>query len=252
MPHRRISDEPGRTEGSPAEGWTRYRDGPVSRIVVLVVLAPLLVGASIAATDGLRTAYLVAAALAVLPLLALRGRTSPANPHHEVGHGIPDGSRTLVVIGAAFYVAYIGIEAGFAGWIYTFAEDRGLTGATATLLGAAFLGTFAVGRLASIPIAMRIDPRRVLFVDHAIVFVGLALLLVSGRRGALIWSGTVILGLGLASLFGTMLTLSERHMPSTSTVTSIYFGGLSLGGIDRKSTRLNSSHVALSRMPSSA
>ena len=78
---------------------------------------------------------------------------------------------------------------------------------------------------------MRIDPRRVLFVDHAIVFVGLALLLVSGRRGALIWSGTVILGLGLASLFGTMLTLSEQHMPSTSTVTSIYFGGLSLGGM---------------------
>lgn len=195
------------------------------------VFAPLLVGASVAATDGLRAAYLIAAALALLPFLALRGRSSPPNPHHEAGHGIPEKSRTLVALGACFYVAYIGIEGGFAGWIYTFAEDRGLTGGSATLLGAAFLGTFAAGRLASIPIAVRTDPRRVLFVDHAIVFVGLGLLLVSGRSTVLIWTGTVVLGLGLASLFGTMLTLSERHLPSTSTVTSIYFGGLSVGGM---------------------
>ena len=168
------------------------------------VIAPLVVGASIAVTGGLPAAYLVVAATTLVPLVALRGRRSPPNPHHEVGHGIPDSSRRLVVIGACFYVAYIGIQAGFAGWIYTFAEDRGLTGATATLLGAAFLGTFAVGRLVSIPIAVRVDPRRVLLVDHAIVFVGLGVLLVSGRSSALIWAGTVIL--------------------------------------DRKSTRLNSSH----------
>jgi len=195
------------------------------------VLAPLLVGASVAATDGLRAAYLIAAGLAVLPVLALRGHRSPPNPHHEAGHGIPEGSRALVTLGACFYVAYIGIEAGFAGWIYTFAEDRGLTGGSATLLGAAFLGTFAVGRLLSIPIAVRADPRRVLLVDHVIVFAGLGLLLVSGRSATLIWTGTVVLGLGLASLFGSMLTLSERHLPSTSTVTSLYFGGLSVGGM---------------------
>ncbi|MFM8236585.1 MAG: MFS transporter [Actinomycetota bacterium] len=195
------------------------------------MLAPLFVGASIAMTGGLPAAYLAAAALAILPLFALRGRRSPPNPHHEVGHGLPEESRALVALGACFYVAYIGLEAGFAGWIYTFAEDRGLSGATATLLGAAFLGTFAVGRLASIPIAIRVDPRRVLIVDHVVVFAGLGLLLVSGRSAVLIWTGTVILGLGLASLFGSMLTLSERHVPSTSTVTSFYFGGLSVGGM---------------------
>lgn len=195
------------------------------------VIAPLLVGGSIAATGGLRSAYLIAAALTLLPVLALRGHRSPANPHHEVGHGIPDGSRALVALGALFYVAYIGIEAGFTGWIYTFAEDRGFGGSTATLLGAAFLGTFTAGRLVSIPLAVRVDPLRVLVIDHVIVFVGLGFLLVSGRNAALIWTGTVVLGIGLASLFGSMLTLSERHVPSTSTVTSVYFGGLSLGGM---------------------
>ena len=59
-----------------------------------------------------------------------------------------------------------------------------------------------------------------------------------------ILSGSVFIiaiGLGALSVLCALLSKTDRHLSAKS-----------LAGIDRKSTRLNSSHNVISRMPSSA
>ena len=46
--------------------------------------------------------------------------------------------------------------------------------------------------------------------------------------------------------------LTERDNETYCAIRIIGFAGVALVGSDRKSTRLNSSHIPLSRMPSSA
>ena len=53
------------------------------------------------------------------------------------------------------------------------------------------------------------------------------------------------------SEFTDLITISQMT-PGPIAVNSATFVGIKIAGIDRKSTRLNSSHIPLSRMPSSA
>lgn len=194
------------------------------------VVAPLIVGRSLAWTNGLHAGYFVAAAVAAAPFLLLTGRTEPPNPHLEHGRGIPSGARLLTAIGALWFFAYVGVEATFAGWIYKYAQERGIASATtATYLGAAFLLAFAVGRLAGITIARRLSPLQVLVIDHLVAAAACALLLFASHSAVAIWIATITFGLGVASMFPMMLALSEETVPSTGTVTSVYLVGSSLG-----------------------
>ena len=67
----------------------------------------------------------------------------------------------------------------------------------------------------------------------------------------------IIAGLAVGALFGHLMMSVPGYwlirVGDTSVQTSFWFGlVLLLGALDRKSTRLNSSHIPLSRMPSSA
>ena len=195
------------------------------------VLAPLLVGRSIAWTGGLSGAYVIVAACGFVPLLLLRNRVAPPNPHVEIGRGIPSEARGRVALVACFYFANIATEATFAGWIYRYGELRDISAATAIYLGAAFLGAFAIGRMIGVVVARSVAPFPTLLADHAVSFAAVGVLLLAPNAPAAIWIGTVLFGLGMASMFANMLGMSEPLVPSTGTVTSLYLVGSSLGGI---------------------
>ncbi len=196
------------------------------------VLAPVIIGRSLAWTDGLGTGYAVAAMLALTPLLLVVRAESPMNPHEDHGRGIPNGSHALVIIGAMFFALYVGVEITFAGWIYQYVEARGFaTAAGATAFGATFLGAFAVGRIVGVPIAQRLTATRMLCLDHAIALGALAIVAIGRSSVAALVTGTVLFGFGIASMFASMLSLSEQHVAATGTVTSVYLAGSSLGAM---------------------
>ena len=112
-------------------------------LAVTLVFAPLVIGRSMAWTHGLHAGYFFVAAAASVPLVLLVGRPSPPNPHEEHGRGIPVGVRTFAAITTLWFMANVGVEASFAGWIYKYAQLRHLAhGNDATLFGAAFLLMF--------------------------------------------------------------------------------------------------------------
>lgn len=211
--------------GSPAALNALHASFAVGATVV-----PIVVGRSIAWTDGIDAAWLVVALVAFLPAVALARRAGPPNPHLEVGRGVPRGTRALTALAAAWFGMYVGVEIGVAGWIYDYARHRGVHSTqTATLLGAVFLGAFAVGRIAGVPIARRMAPARLLAVDHVVALGAAVILLVGGDRRIAMFGGAALFALGLASMFPSMLSMSERFVPATGTVTSLYFVGAAAG-----------------------
>ena len=201
------------------------------------VCAPLLVGRSLAWTDGLKTGYVVAAAVALVPLVCLGRRPSPPNPHKAHGRGIPGGARLLTALGAIWFFAYVGVEVSFAGWIYKYAQAHHVANAQqSTFVGAGFLAAFAVGRVAGVPIARRWSAIQMLAIDHVLAALALGGLLVGGNNAVIIWSATIVFGLGVASMFAAMLSLSDHLVPATGTITSVYLVGSSFGAMLLPST----------------
>ena len=82
---------------------------------------------------------------------------------------------------SVFFVLYVGVELGFAGWVYTYAEDLDIGGSNgAAWLTATFWAFFALGRLLGIPLAAVVPPRRMLFGACMLTVAASALLVVVG------------------------------------------------------------------------
>jgi fucose permease len=81
----------------------------------------------------------------------------------------------------------------------------------------------------SVRLARYLDSITTLAVDHAVALIAL-LLLLTGRSAPLaVWIGTIMFGLGIASLFPAMMSLSDSIVPATGTVTSLYLAGSAIG-----------------------
>ncbi len=172
-------------------------------------------------------------ALLVLPgLLWLAFQPSPPHPAAvKSGETAPLQGRLILLVAACLFL-YVGMEIGYGGWIFSYAQAKGLAdAATASALTSAFWGALTVGRLLSVPLAMRFSARSLLLADFVVILAGVSIILLIPGSTASLWIGTLALGLGMASIFPTTITLAERRMPITGQVTSLIFVGSSTGGM---------------------
>ena len=109
------------------------------------------------------------------------------------------------------------------------------TKVTAAYLNSAYWGALTGGRLFFTLLATRLKPKLILLVNLAGCLVSLAILLIFPQSVAVLWIGSVGLGFFMSSIFPSTIILASQQIK-----------------LDRKSTRLNSSHTDISRMPSSA
>ena len=197
-------------------------------------LAPVLVAQSVSAVDSLNLAYWGMAALMLIPAVGLMFMRSPSQAD-ESNDSTKSGVRNKVVLlgmVAAFLMFYIGMEHAITGWISTYATTTNLlneiSAAYATSL---FWGAFTVGRVLSIPLAIKLRPSQVLTIDLLGCFAGVLVLL--------LWPGSVaalrisLAGIGFfaAPLFPTIITFAENRMPLSGKTTSLFFVGASIGGM---------------------
>jgi FHS family Na+ dependent glucose MFS transporter 1 len=130
------------------------------------------------------------------------------------------------------FVLYTGAEVGFSSWIYTYAVTLNLaTTITAAYLTSAFWGLFTVGRLLAIWIASRASPRTILFTDVAGCLVGLGMIIIGRASAPLLWIGSSIFGVSMASIFPTILMLAGERLRVTGTVTGWFLVGGGVGGM---------------------
>ena len=130
------------------------------------------------------------------------------------------------------FFLFVSGEVSFGGWIATYVFRSDLASeASAADLTFVFWAALTVGRLISIPIAMRINIKYLLGADLGLCLLGISLVLIWPQSLTVIWLGTGIFGLGIASMFPLGLSITEKHMRVSGKVTSLLFVGGATGGM---------------------
>jgi FHS family Na+ dependent glucose MFS transporter 1 len=175
--------------------------------------------------------WILAAALLPVAGWVLRLPSPAARPKAE-GDSPRQSNPRLVALIALFLFLYVGAEVSFGGWIYTYTLALGLSGAAAAAyLTSAFWGSLTLGRLLAIPFATRLRPRTILLCDLVGCLASVGLLILRSDSFAATVAGTVVLGLSMASIFPTTLTLAERRMTISGHVTGWFIVGASAGSM---------------------
>lgn len=155
----------------------------------------------------------------------------PARPvpdHHE-NASLPILPVAIMVL---CFVLYVGGEAGYGAWIYTYAFKLKFgTEVTAAGFTSAFWGSFTLGRLLGIWVSMRARSITILALDFAGCLVSLGLIFFFNESVTFLWIGTILFGISQASIFPTFLTLAEERMHVTGTITGWFLVGAGLGSM---------------------
>lgn len=195
-------------------------------------IAPLVVAQVLKATGDIHWVFwsfalvTVPIAFIVLALPAPTPRAVPQEHQHTPMPIIP------VIIMVACFALYVSGEAGYGAWLYTYATTLKLGDTvTAAYLTSAFWGSFTLGRLLGIWISTRLRPRLILYFDLIGCLVSLGLILLFKDSAPLLWIGSIGLGLCMASVFPTFLTLAEERMHVSGAMTGWFLVGASVGGM---------------------
>lgn len=195
-------------------------------------VAPLIVANVMKATNDIYWVYW-SFAIAALPIAVfiwnLPSPPARATPEEHKATSLPVLPVAVMVL---CFLLYVGAEAGYGNWIYTYAFKRNLgTEITANYLTSAFWGFFTVGRLLGILISTRARSLTILTVDFIGCLASVGLILLFQESATVLWIGSILLGISLASIFPTFLTLAEERMHVTGSMTGWFLVGGGLGGM---------------------
>lgn len=195
-------------------------------------LAPVILAQALRASGGIQAAYWILAGLAVPVSFYIFSQSSPT-PEKSTPDGEPKPTNpTLVALVGIFFFLYVGAEASYGGWIYTYTTQMSLANPeNAAYLTSAFWGALMVGRLLAIPIATRVRPRWILLFDLLGGVISMSGILLFPNSISAVWIGTLALGVCIASIFPTTLTFAERRMEITGKASSWFFVGAGAGGM---------------------
>jgi len=137
-----------------------------------------------------------------------------------------------VVLIMILFILYVGLELGFANWIYAYALTLNLeTVITAAYLTSAFWGSFTVGRLLGVWISTRVRSKTILFIDIFGCAISIAIIMLWKDSSFALWVGTIGLGLSMASIFPTFIMLAGERMQITGAITGWFLVGSGAGSM---------------------
>ena len=185
-------------------------------------LGPLVMGVALARPAGWQMGYTLIAgvqlALAALFLLSLGlWRREHARPPKEADIGGNRAARKPPVAWASWlapclYLVYASIEVGTGLWAATIlVEHRKLEPAIAGIWVSCFFGAIMVGRFAVGVIAGQLGNRRLVRRGLLVALVGATLFSLDALPGALSLAGLVLLGLGCAPVYPSLMHETTRR-----------------------------------------
>ena len=195
-------------------------------------VSPLIVAQVVLLTGGITWAYWVLGLLMLPAALWLVLLPSPNIRTQTSDEDSKPINYPLAGLVALFLFLYVGAEVSFGGWIFTYTTTLNMTSETAAAyLTSAFWGALTLGRLLSIPIAIRYRPRTILNGALLGCLISAAVVISGGNSLAAVWMGTLGMGLFMAPVFPVTISLAERRMSITGQTTGWFFIGGSLGAM---------------------
>jgi MFS transporter, FHS family, Na+ dependent glucose transporter 1 len=195
-------------------------------------IAPLIVAQVLSATGEIYWVYWFFA-LASFPIaLWIWSLPSPASRAVPAHHESAPFPVLPVLIMVLCFVLYVGGEAGYGAWIYTYAFTLGFgTEVTAAYLTSGYWGAFTLGRLLGIWVSTRMKPLTILLLDFVGCIASVGLIFLFQESALFLWIGTILFGIAQASIFPTFLTLAEERMHVTGTIAGLFLVGAGVGGM---------------------
>jgi FHS family Na+ dependent glucose MFS transporter 1 len=195
-------------------------------------LAPLIFARVVLAANEIRWAYW-SFSLLTLPVAAwfwlLSSPPIRRKVPTEAGRRSSNGLFLLIVL---FFVFHVGLELGFGNWIYTFSTRLHMANETsAAYLTSAFWGAFTIGRLLGIGISSRLRPQTILLTDLTGCLIAFAILLLWPASSLVLWVGTIVMGLSIASVFATSIAFADQRLSLTGAMTGWILVGSGIGGM---------------------
>lgn len=209
-----------------------YLNGLHFSFGVGALISPFVVERTIALSGEVRWAYWTLM-FVFAPLALWLAKLPSPPPHHDTPHEARGQfPRLLVVLVATFFVLYTGAESSIGSWLFNYTLATRLDEARgAAYLNSAFWALLTAGRLLVIPLLKRFRPRTILYCDLAGCVVSVGVILAWPASRSALWAGTCGLGLSMASIFPTMLSLAARRVALTGRITGWFFAGSSVGSM---------------------
>jgi FHS family Na+ dependent glucose MFS transporter 1 len=210
-----------------------YMNGLHLSFGIGTLISPLILAASLSNSGSILWGFLIMSALVIPAALWLPRLPSPMIAQSKQKSGkLASKWVPLFILVMLFYFVYVGYEVGFGSWIYTYALEIGLgTEVTAAYLTSAFWAAFTFGRLIGIPAAKRFSSGNLLITGVAICAISLILIWVFPTSAVILWVATCLYGVGMSTLFPTLLTLASQTIPLSGKQTSLFFASASAGGM---------------------
>jgi len=127
-------------------------------------------------------------------------------------------------LGSILLCSYCASEMTFYQYLATFVVrlDLGLTKYDGSLVLSCFATMFTIGRFVGIPMALKMKPINILWLDVILLIIGNFLLLFSNQSSLFLWGGTSIMGFGYAAFFPAVFS----HLKSQFEITGLMAGVL--------------------------
>lgn len=195
-------------------------------------IAPLIVAQTLGLENGLVLTYgllgLITLPAAVYPFFI----RSPRPKQRQIQDAPKPYDLSLTLLLTLIFFGYAAASYAFGGWVFTYATRMGLADeSTGAYLTSLYWGALTVGRLISIPLAARLAPGRILWVDLLGALASALVMILFPTSLAAIICGSAGLGFFLATIFPTTMSLSGRILPITGKVTGVFAAGSSLGAL---------------------
>lgn len=195
-------------------------------------ISPLIVAQVLSLTGDIYWVYWLFAVICFPLAIWIWTLPSPSSRVVPAHHESAPFPVLPVLIMVLCFVLYVGGEAGYGAWIYTYSFTLNFgTEVTAAYLTSAFWGSFTLGRLFGIWFSTRARPITILILDFAGCLLSVGLILFFPQSRLVLWLGTILFGISQASIFPTFLTLAEEHMHVTGTIAGLFLVGAGVGGM---------------------
>ncbi|WP_442906083.1 MFS transporter [Kitasatospora sp. NBC_00458] len=176
------------------------------------------------------TAFAVMAALLLIPLGGVRGRTSGGRPAGAAGHPANLPARRTAALLTAFvvlYVLHVGVEAGVGGWEPTHLAAVGHSTTLAASATSVYWLMLTLGRFLVAPLTLRWSEPAII----AASCTGMALCLLAAVLPGLAPYAYAGVGLFIAPIFPTGLPWLRRTVPAAQRAGALVIAASMVGGV---------------------
>lgn len=156
----------------------------------------------------------------------------PSNDNEQklLAKEFPRRMMFVLILITVFLLLYVGAESAFGAYLHTYASlHLHFEKDVAAYLNSLFWTSFAFGRLCGIPLSIKFSPLQMISVDLIGCVLSLTLLFIFNHQSTILWIGSILYGLSVASIYPSAIAYTETHMTITGKRMSILAVGGSAG-----------------------